>query len=163
MFISPFFPEKLRQRFNEDMAIRKLAVGSQIAYYRGVNKLCEYLQHSPETATYEELRKFQLFMVNNDVSGLTINTTITALRFLFKITLDKPEVTARICSITVARKLPIVLSLEEATRFMSCTTHPKYKAALAIAYGAGLRVSEVVSLKVSDIDKERKTIRVEQG
>ena len=145
------------------MAIRKLAVGSQIAYYRGVNKLCEYLQHSPETATYEELRKFQLFMVNNDVSGLTINTTITALRFLFKITLDKPEVTARICSITVARKLPIVLSLEEATRFMSCTTHPKYKAALAIAYGAGLRVSEVVSLKVSDIDKERKTIRVEQG
>ena len=163
MDISQYFPEQLRQRFNEDMAMRRLAVGTQSGYFRGVNKLCEYLQHSPETATYEELRAFQLFMVNNDDSGITINSTITALRFLFQITLDKPEVITRICSITVARKLPIVLSLEEATRFMECTTHPKYKAALAVAYGAGLRVSEVDSLKVSDIDKERKTIRVEQG
>jgi len=113
--------------------------------------------------TQEELREFQLFMVNHGVSGITVNATLTALKFFFQITLDKPEIVARVCPVTVARKLPVVLSLEEAKCFMSCTTHPKFKAALAVAYGAGLRVSEVVSLKVSDIDSERMTIRVEQG
>lgn len=91
-------------------------------------------------------------MVNHGVSGITVNATLTALKFFFQITLDKPEVVTRVCPVTVARKLPVVLSLEEAKRFMFCTAHPKYKAALAVAYGSGLRVSEVVSLKVSDID-----------
>ena len=102
-------------------------------------------------------------MVTHGVSGITVNATLTALQFLFKITLDKPEVIARVCPVTVARKLPVVLSLEEAKRFMSCTMHPKFKAALAVAYGSGLRVSEVVALKVSDIDSERMILRVEQG
>lgn len=163
MNISPYFSAPLRQRINEDMTMRKLATKTQIGYIRGVNKLCEHLQHPVETATEEELREFQLFMVNNGVSGITVNATITALKFLFQVTLDKPEVTARICPVTVARKLPVVLSLEEAKRFMACATHPKFKAALAVAYGAGLRVSEVVSLKVSDIDSKRMVIRVEQG
>jgi len=92
-------------------------------------------------------------MVNNGVSGITVNATLSALKFLFQVTLDKPEVIARIYPVTVARKLPIVLSLEETTRFMAMASHPKFKAAFAVAYGAGLRVSEVVSLKVSDIDK----------
>jgi len=163
MNISPYFSAPLRQRINDDMIMRKLATKTQIAYIRGVNKLCEYLQHPPETTTQEELREFQLFMVNQGVSGITINATLTALKFLFQITLDKPEITTRICPVTVARKLPVVLSLEEAKRFMSCVTHPKFKAALAVAYGAGLRVSEVVSLKVSDIDSKRMALRVEQG
>ena len=145
------------------MIMRKLATKTQIAYIRGVNKLCDYLQRSPKTTTQEELREFQLFMVNHGVSGITVNATLTALKFFFQITLDKPEVIARVCPVTVARKLPVVLSLEEAKRFMSSTTHPKFKAALAVAYGSGLRVSEVVSLKVSDIDSERMTLRVEQG
>ncbi|ALO33883.1 integrase [Colwellia sp. MT41] len=163
MNISPYFSVPLRQRINEDMILRKLATNTQFSYIRGVNKLCEFLQHSPETTTQEELREFQLFMVTHGVSGLTVNATLTALMFLFKITLDKPEVIARICPVTVARKLPVVLSLEEAKRFMSCPMHPKFKAALAVAYGSGLRVSEVVSLKVSDIDSERMILRVEQG
>ena len=145
------------------MTMRKLATKTQIAYIRGVNKLCDYLQRSPRTTTQEELREFQLFMVNHGVSGITVNATLTALKFFFQITLDKPEVVARVCPVTVARKLPVVLSLQEAKRFMSATTHPKFKAALAVAYGAGLRVSEVVSLKVSDIDSQRMTLRVEQG
>ena len=145
------------------MTMRKLATKTQISYIRGVNKLCDYLQRSPKTTTQEELREFQLFMVNHGVSGITVNATLTALKFFFQITLDKPEVVARVCPVTVARKLPVVLSLEEAKRFMSSTTHPKFKAALAVAYGSGLRVSEVVSLKVSDIDSERMTLRVEQG
>lgn len=163
MIISPYFSAPLRKRFNEDMTMRKLATKTQISYIRGVNKLCDYLQRSPKTTTQEELREFQLFMVNHGVSGITVNATLTALKFFFQITLDKPEVVARVCPVTVARKLPVVLSLEEAKRFMSSTTHPKFKAALAVAYGSGLRVSEVVSLKVSDIDSERMTLRVEQG
>ena len=163
MNISPYFSAQLRKRFNEDMTMRKLATKTQIAYIRGVNKLCDYLQRSPKTTTQEELREFQLFMVNQGVSGITVNATLTALKFLFQITLDKPEVVARVCPVTVARKLPVVLSLEEAKRFMFFATHPKFKAALAVAYGAGLRVSEVVSLKVSDIDSERMILRVEQG
>jgi len=163
MNISPYFSAPLRQRINEDMILRKLATNTQISYIRGVNKLCEFLQHSPETSTQEELREFQLFMVTHGVSGITVNATLTALKFFFKITLDKPEVIARVCPVTVARKLPEVLSLYEAKRFMSCPMHPKFKAALAVAYGSGLRVSEVVSLKVSDIDSERMILRVEQG
>jgi len=163
MNISPYFSAPLRQRVNEDMTMRKLAVKTQIAYIRGINKLCEHLQHPPENTTHEELREFQLFMVNHGVSGITVNATLTALKFLFQITLDKPEVIARVCPVTVARKLPVVLSLEEAKHFMACATHPKFKAALAVAYGAGLRVSEVVALKVSDIDSKRMAIRVEKG
>lgn len=163
MNISPYFSAPLRQRINEDMILRKLATNTQISYIRGVNKLCEFLQHSPETSTQEELREFQLFMVTHGVSGITVNATLTALKFFFKITLDKPEVIARVCPVTIARKLPEVLSLDEAKRFMSCPMHPKFKAALAVAYGSGLRVSEVVSLKVSDIDSERMILRVEQG
>jgi integrase/recombinase XerD len=163
MNISPYFSVTLRKRFNEDMTMRKLATKTQIAYICGVNNLCDHLQHSPETTTQEELREFQLFMVNHGVSGITVNATLSALKFLFRITLDKPEVVARVCSVTVARKLPVVLSLEEAKRFISCATHPKFKAALAVAYGSGLRVSEVVSLKVSDIDSDRMLLRVEQG
>ncbi|TWX50618.1 tyrosine-type recombinase/integrase [Colwellia hornerae] len=163
MNISPYFSVILRQRINEDMTMRKLATKTQIAYIRGVNNLCDHLQHSPETTTQEELREFQLFMVNHGVSGITVNATLSALKFLFRITLDKPEVVARVCSVTVARKLPVVLSLEEAKRFISCATHPKFKAALAVAYGSGLRVSEVVSLKVSDIDSDRMLLHVEQG
>lgn len=163
MIISPYFSAPLRKRFNEDMTMRKLATKTQISYIRGVNKLCDYLQRSPKTTTQEELREFQLFMVNHGVSGLTVNATLTAIKFFFQITLDKPEVVARVCPVTVARKLPVVLSVEEAKRFMAMATHPKFKAALAVAYGAGLRVSEVVSLKVSDIDSERMILRVEQG
>lgn len=163
MNINPYFSASLRKRLNEDMIMRKLATKTQIAYIRGVNKLCDYLQRSPKTTTQEELREFQLFMINHGVSGLTVNATLTALKFFFQITLDKPEVVARICPVTVARKLPVVLSLEEVKRFMAFATHPKFKAALAVAYGAGLRVSEVVSLKVCDIDSERMILRVEQG
>jgi len=131
MNISPYFSASLRQRVNEDMTMRRLAVKTQISYIRGINKLCEHLKHPVETTTQEELRGFQLFMVNHGASGITVNATLTALKFLFQITLDKPELIARICQVTVARKLPVVLSLEEAKRFMSCATHPKCQASAA--------------------------------
>lgn len=163
MNISIHFDNTLRQRINDDMTMRKLATKTQIAYIRAINKLCEFLQHSPVTATDEELREFQLFMVNNGDSGITINATLTGLRFLFQTTLNKPEVVTKMSTVSVARTLPVVLNLDEAKRFILAATHPKFKAAMAVAYGAGLRVSEVVALKVSDIDSQRMVLRVEQG
>jgi integrase/recombinase XerD len=130
MSISPYFSASLHKRFNEDMIIRKLATKTQIAYICGVNKLCDYLQRSPKTTTQEELRDFQLFMVNHGVSGISVNATLTAVKFFFQITLDKPEVVARVFPVTVTCKLPVVLSLEEAKRFITFATHPKLKMAL---------------------------------
>jgi len=163
MKISTLFPPALRQRINEDMCLRKLALKTQISYIRAVNNLCEYLQHSPDNTTQQELRQFQLFMVNNGASGSAINNTISGLKFLYQTTLDKPKTVSKLSYIPVARNLPIVLNLEEMKRFLAVAAHPKYHAALSVAYGAGLRVSEVVSLKVSDVDSERMVLRVDQG
>jgi site-specific recombinase XerD len=102
-------------------------------------------------------------MVSTGVSGTTINATITGLRFFFEITLEQPDAMKRMSSVQVERKLPTVLSIEEVTRVLKAAPGIKYQAALSVAYGAGLRASEVVGLKVTDIDRERMLIRVEQG
>lgn len=163
MNISPFFTPSLHERFTQDLTLRKLNSHTQVGYIRAVNRLCDYLMHSPETATDEELRLFQLFMVNDGVTGPTINSTISGVRFLFQYTLDKPHVIRKLSPVMVPRKLPVILNVDEVTRLLDAAKHPKYKAALAVAYGAGLRVSEVVSLKVTDVDSQRMALRVEQG
>ena len=163
MKISTHFDPALRQRINEDMSLRKFAVKTQISYIRAINRLCEYLQHSPENTTREELREFQLFLVNDGATGTTINGIISGLKFLYQITLDNPQLVTKLSTIPVARNLPVVLNLDEMKCFLATAAHPKYHAAFSVAYGAGLRVSEVVSLRVSDIDSERMVLRVEQG
>jgi len=163
MNISTYFPPTLLKRIEDDITLRKLGSGSLVAYVRGISQLCDYLQHSPEDATAEDLRLFQLHLVNIGTTGQTINVTLTALRFLYNITLDRPEVVSKLSSVPVARKLPEILSMEEAKQLIDAAIHPKFKAALAVAYGAGLRVSEVVNLKVSDIDSNRMALRIEQG
>jgi integrase/recombinase XerD len=163
MIFSTYFDPELSQRFTEDMVIRKLTAKTQIDYVRALNRLCEYLKHSPEDATRENLREFQLFLVEDGATGTTINSTLSGLRFLYNVTLDKPQLLTKLITVSVARKLPIILSLEEIKLFLGAAAHPKYHAAFSVAYGAGLRVSEVVSLKVSDIDSERMVLRVEQG
>ena len=102
-------------------------------------------------------------MVADGVSRITLNATITALRFFFEVTLDRVGAIRLMSHVRVHRKLPVILSAEEVTRLIDAATSPKYKAALAVAYGAGLRISEVVALKVSDIDGQRKILRVEEG
>jgi site-specific recombinase XerD len=92
-----------------------------------------------------------------------MNATITGLRFLFEVTLDNPEVMNKMRAVHVPRKLPVVLSSEEVTRLLDAAANPKYRAALAVAYGAGLRASEVTHLTVNDIDSERMIIHVVQG
>ena len=153
----------LRQRMIEDMQLRKLAPKTQTSYIRAVKKLADYMDHSPDTATAEDLRQFQLHLTDKGTSRITINATITALRFFFDVTVGDKEVAGKLNTVPVPRKLPVVLSREEVARLLEATSSLKYKAAFAVAYGAGLRISEVASLKISDIDSERMTLHVEQG
>ncbi|MGB5584772.1 MAG: site-specific integrase, partial [Gammaproteobacteria bacterium] len=154
---------RLRQRMIEDMRLRKLSPKTQSGYIRAVKKLAIYLKRSPATASTEDLRRFQLHLVERGVSSITLNATITALRFFFVTTLNRADAVIKMSRVPVPRKLPVVLSREEVTRLIDAAGNPKYRAALSVAYGAGLRVSEVVALKISDIDSTRMTLRIEQG
>lgn len=153
----------LRQRMIDDMNMRKLALKTQAAYLRGVKNLSLFLGHSPDTATADDLRRYQLHLIDNGVSRISLNANITALKFFFEVTLERRDVLVKMSKVPVPRKLPVVLNRDEVSRLIEAADNLKYKTALSIAYGAGLRVSEVVSLKVSDIDSTRMTLRVEQG
>lgn len=157
-YISP-----LRRRMIEDMTVRNFAPKTQHDYIRAVTNLTRFLGRSPGTATAEDLRRFQLHLTGNRVGAPTINFTVTVLRFFFTMTLDRADAIKHLTFVSEPRKIPVVLSLEEVARLLEAAPGPKYKAALAAAYGAGLRVSEVATLKVSDIDSERMMLRVEQG
>ena len=153
----------LRQRMIDDMRLRKFAPKTQTGYIRAVKRLAGYLGRSPDSATVEDLRRFQLYLVDHGTSPITLNATLAGLKFFFEVTLDRPDAMARMSTVRVPRKLPVILSRDEATRLIAAAGSLKYQAALSVAYGAGLRASEVVGLKVADIDGERKTLRVEQG
>jgi integrase/recombinase XerD len=153
----------LRRRMIEDMTVRNFSADTRRNYIRGVKNLAIFLARSPDTATPEELRRFQLHLSENRVRPPTINATVTALRFFFNVTVDRPDVTRPLTFVAEPRKIPVVLNPEEVVRFLEAAPGPKYKAAFGAAYGAGLRVSEVAALKVSDIDSQRMMLRVEQG
>jgi site-specific recombinase XerD len=153
----------LRQRMIEDMRMRKLAPKTQAAYIRSVRQLACYLGRSPDTATIEDLRNYQLYLVDRGTSPVSLNAAITGLKFFFEVTVDRAELMAKMQPVHVPRTLPVVLSLEEAARLIAAASNLKHQAALSVAYGAGLRASEVAALKVGDIDSQRMTLRVEQG
>src|ERR1700728_1801726 len=159
-------PEKispLRRRMIEDMRMRKLSTKTQDQYIRAVRHFAGYLGRSPDTATDEDLRRYQLHCVDRGVSPMALNAMITGLRFFFDVTLKRPELMSKMSHIRVARRLPVVLSREEASRLIESARTLKHRTALSVAYGAGLRVSEVIALKVSDVDSERMLLRVEKG
>ena len=139
----------LRQRMLEDMSLRGFTPDTQRDYIRAVKKLASFLSRSPDTATAEDLRAFQLHLTATGVQPPTINATVTVLRFFFKVTLDRPDTTRHLVFVYEPRKLPRVLSPEEVLRLLEAAPGPKHKAALSVAYGAGLRAMEVVALKVS--------------
>lgn len=153
----------LRQRMLEDMRMRKLGEKTQVGYLRAVRDFNVFLERSPANATAEDVRRYQLHLADRGVSAVSINAALTGLRFFFDITLDRVAVMAKVAHVHQPRTLPVILSVEEVTRFLDAAPGLKYRAALSVAYGAGLRASEVVSLKVGDIDSERMSIRVEQG
>ena len=153
----------LRQRMIDDMTMRRLSPKTQSAYIRAVKKLTQFLGHPPHSASAEDLRQFQLHMAANGVSNKTINATITGLRFFFEVTLEDRQALRKMSTVHEPRKLPVILNPDEVKRLLDATVSLKYKAALATAYGAGLRASEVAHLKVSDIDSQQMLIHVEQG
>ena len=153
----------LRRRMLDDMNVRRFTPDTQRDYIRAVKKLAAFLGRSPDTATAEELRAFQLHLTATGVQPPTINAIVTVLRFFFKVTLDRAETTRHLVFVYEPRKLPRVLSPEEVLRLLEAAANPKHKAALSVAYGAGLRAMEVVALKVSDVDSKRMMLRVEQG
>jgi site-specific recombinase XerD len=153
----------LRRRMIEDMTIRKFAPKTQHDYVQRVKNFTAYLGRSPDTASSEDVRRYQLHLTASGVGVPTVNQTVSTLRFFFKVTLGRPDLVERTTFVREPRKLPVVLSPEEVVRLLDAAPGLKYKAALSVAYGAGLRVSEVVALKVGDIDSKRMIIRVEQG
>ena len=153
----------LRQRMIEDMTMRKLSPKTQSAYIRAVKNFTRFIRRSPDTACAEDLRQFQLYLVEQGIASGNLNATITGLKFFFETTLEHPELMTKMSHVHEPRTLPVILGLEEVTRLLQSAGGPKYQAALGVAYGAGLRASEVVHLTTGDIDRERMVIRVEQG
>ena len=153
----------LRQRMIDDMRLRKLAPKTQSAYIRAVRQFALYLGRSPDTASAEDLRNYQLHLVDHGISPVSLNAAISGLKFFFDITLDHQELMARMQPVRVPRTLPGVLSPEEVSRLIAAAGNLKHQTALSVAYGAGLRASEVVALKVGDVDSQRMTLRIEQG
>ena len=153
----------LRRRMIEDMTVRNFVEKTRNDYIRHVKTFTAFLGRSPATATPEDLRRFQLHQSEIGVRPPTINGAVVALRFFFTVTLERPDIARHLVFVREPRRIPIVLSPEEVARLLEAAPGPKYKAALGAAYGAGLRVSEVVALKVSDIDSNRMLLRIEQG
>ena len=138
----------LRRRMIEDMTIRKLAPKTQASYIRAVRTFAAFLGRTPDQASAEDLRRYHLHLASSGVSVPSQNATVTALRFFFAVTLRRSTVTDRMPFVREPRRLPVVLSPEEVVRLLEAAPGLKYRAALSVAYGAGLRASEVVSLKI---------------
>ncbi|HEX3522611.1 MAG TPA: tyrosine-type recombinase/integrase [Stellaceae bacterium] len=149
----------------EDMCVRKFGEKTQHDYIRHVEQFAKFLGRSPDTATGEDLRRYQVHQTKSSVQPPAMNSSVAALRFFFKITLGRADLATQLARAHYPRRLPRVLSLEEVSRLLDAAPGPglKYKAALSVAYGAGLRAAEVAALKVYDIDSKRMLIRVEQG
>ena len=153
----------LRRRMIEDMTVRGFTPSTQRGYIVAVRNFTVFLGHPPDQADVEDLRRYQLHMRSIGASATSMNAAVSALRFFFGVTLERNDANAGMTTVREPKKLPVVLSPQEVMRLLDAAPGLKYRAALSVAYGAGLRASEVVSLKVSDIDSERVVIRVEQG
>ncbi|MGH7732382.1 MAG: tyrosine-type recombinase/integrase [Gemmatimonadales bacterium] len=153
----------LRRRMIEDMTIRQFGPKTQHDYVRVVADFTRFLGRSPDQAEPEDLRRYQLHLAEQGVSPAKMNAAVSALRFFFKVTLARPGFGERLATVRKEDRLPEVLSPEEVSLLLHCAPSLKHKAALSVAYGCGLRVSEIVHLKVGDIDSARMLIRVEQG
>jgi site-specific recombinase XerD len=147
----------------EDMASRQLSKGTQIGHIRACKRFAVWLKRSPETASVDEVRLFQLHLMQTGTSIQTRNRTMTGLRFLFRVTMRRLDLANEIHHITEPVRIPQILSAEETARLLAMAGNLHVRVLLSIGYGAGLRVSEVVRLKVKHIDSSLGIIRVEQG
>jgi site-specific recombinase XerD len=153
----------LRRRMIEDMKVRNLSPATQRCYVHAVAKFSKCFGRSPDRLGLAEVRAYQVHLVSAGVSWGAFNQAVCALRFFFGVTLGRAAIVERIPYARKPQRLPVVLSAAEVTRFLTGVTNLKHRMALTTAYAAGLRVSEVVRLKIADIDSSRMLIRVEQG
>jgi site-specific recombinase XerD len=153
----------LRQRMLDAMAVRNFSDKTRHDYIRQVKSFASFLGRSPDTASADDLRRFQLHQRQNGVQPSSMNGAVSALRFFFSTTLDRPDMERHLTFVREPRKIPVILSPQEIGRLLEAAPGPKYKAAMSAAYSAGLRVSEVVALKVADVDSKRMLLRIEQG
>jgi integrase/recombinase XerD len=153
----------LRQRMIEDMNARKLCAGTQRGHIRSCKRFAAFLKRSPETATFEDIRRFQLHLAETGVSICTRNIIMTGLRFLFRVTLRRLDLAAEMYHLRAPQKIPLVISTDEAKRLLAVADSLKTRVMLSLSYGCGLRAGEVVRLKVKHIDSAQKIIRVEQS
>jgi integrase/recombinase XerD len=153
----------LRQRMIEDMEVRGFTACTQRGYIAAVRNFTVFLGRSPDQADKEDLRRFQHYMRSSGASAGNMNLAVSALRFFFGVTLGRGDASVGMTTVRLPQRLPLILSPEEVARLLDHTPGLKARAGLSLAYGAGLRASEVVSLKVTDIDSSRQVIRVEQG
>jgi len=153
----------LRQRMLDAMAVRNFSDKTRHDYIRQVKSFASFLGRSPDTASADDLRRFQLHQRQNGVQPSSMNSAVSALRFFFSTTLDRPDMERHLTFVREPRKIPVILSPQEIGRLLEAAPGAKYKAAMSAAYSAGLRVSEVVALKVADVDSKRMLLRIEQG
>ena len=153
----------LRQRLIDEMELRRFGYETKRNYIRDVGRFATFLGRSPATATAEDVRRFQIEQRELGVPVPTMNGIVSALRFFFTQTLDRPDLARKLVRTRHERKLPVVLSPEEVARLLGAASCLKHQAALSVAYGAGLRAAEVTALKVRDVDSERMLLRVERG
>src|SRR5690349_12614270 len=161
--MSPEAVSPLRRRMIEDMSSRQFGEKTRRDYIRQVREFTAFLGRSPDGAEPEDLRRYQLHLAALGASYARMNLASTALRFFFHVTLGRPGFGDRMARIAAPERLPVVLSPEEVALLLAHAPSLKDRAALSIAYGCGLRVSEIVNLKVTDIDSARMLVRVEQG
>ena len=154
---------ELHQRMLDDMRMRKLAPKTQSHYIRAVRQFAGFLGRAPDTASVEDLRRYQLHLVDHGISPISLNAAITGLKFFYEVTLEQAELMSRMQPVRIPRTLPAILSRDEVARLIEAAGNLKHQTALSVAYGAGLRTSEVVELKVGDVDSQRMTLRIEQG
>jgi site-specific recombinase XerD len=153
----------LRQRMIEDMNARKLCAGTQSGHIRSCKKFAAFLKRSPDTATAEDIRQFQLHLSQTGASICNRNRIMTGLRFLFRVTLRRLDLAAEIYHIREPQKIPLVMSADETRRLLAVASSLKARVLLSLGYGCGLRAGEVVRLKVKHIDSAQRIIRIEQS
>ncbi|HKD68185.1 MAG TPA: tyrosine-type recombinase/integrase [Candidatus Binataceae bacterium] len=153
----------LRQRMIEDMNARKLCAGTQRGHIRSCKRFAAFLKRSPDTATFEDIRRFQLHLAETGVSICSRNVIMTGLRFLFRVTLRRHDLAAEIYHLREPQTIPLTISVDEAKRLLAVADNLKARVLLSLGYGCGLRAGEVVRLKVKHIDSAQEIIRIEQS
>jgi integrase/recombinase XerD len=153
----------LRQRMIEDMTIRNLSVTTQASYVHWVKSFALHIGRSPDQATMEDVRAYQLHLVRRNIAWATLNQAVSGLRFFFGITLGRADLPVRIPYARKAKSLPIVLGADTVGRLLEAVEDLTCRVALATVYATGLRTSEVIAIRIAHIETERELIRVVEG